>query len=71
MKVIEESDGDEYGTDIEDGKVIKWYSTNQLGETIVDQLYRSYRRNNCGPILSTECRVKAGGGGEEAHFYKN
>ena len=69
--MIEESDGDEYVTDIEDVKVIKWYSTNQLGETIVDHLYRSYRRNNRGPTLSTECRVKAGGRGEEVYFYKN
>ena len=40
MKVIEESDGDEYVTESEDVEGIEWYSTDHPGETIVDQLYR-------------------------------
>ena len=39
MKMIEESDGDEYVTESEDVEGIEWYSTDHPGETIVDQLY--------------------------------
>ena len=40
MKVIEESDEDDYVTESEDVKGIEWYSTDHPGETIVDQLNR-------------------------------
>ena len=40
MKVIEESDKDDYVTESEDVKGIEWYSTNHPGEPIVVQLYR-------------------------------
>ena len=40
MRVIEESDGDDYVTESEEVKGIEWYSTDHPEETIVDQLYR-------------------------------
>ena len=40
MRVIEESDGDDYVTESEEVKGIEWYSTDHPEEMIVDQLYR-------------------------------